>query len=115
MAVPHPATAQTTGASFVENFDKLDRGRWYISDGWSNGAHQNCAWSKGQVSVSDGEALVVGRRGMLFFPSLTQPVEGVVRWEGGACRFSAGPGGDQPAAEALAHPRPVDCRDLAPA
>jgi endo-1,3-1,4-beta-glycanase ExoK len=40
--------------SFVENFDKLDTSRWYISDGWTNGKHQNCTWSKHQVSVKNG-------------------------------------------------------------
>ncbi len=50
-----PSLAQDPiGASFVENFDKLDKSRWYISDGWSNGDHQNCIWSKNQVSVANG-------------------------------------------------------------
>lgn len=50
-----PAHAeQAAGKSFVEKFDKLDKSRWYISDGWSNGDHQNCTWSAKQVSVSDG-------------------------------------------------------------
>jgi len=40
------------GASFVENFDRIDGQRWYISDGWSNGPHQNCTWSKGEVSAN---------------------------------------------------------------
>lgn len=40
--------------SFVENFDSLDRGRWYVSDGWANGEHQNCTWSKDQAKVADG-------------------------------------------------------------
>lgn len=43
-----------SGPSFVEEFDSLDRKRWYISDGWSNGEHQNCVWSKDQVKVADG-------------------------------------------------------------
>jgi endo-1,3-1,4-beta-glycanase ExoK len=43
-----------TGKSFVENFDKLGAARWYISDGWANGDHQNCTWSKKQVKVEDG-------------------------------------------------------------
>lgn len=42
------------GDSFVENFDKVDGKRWYISDGWSNGPHQNCTWSKSEVSAADG-------------------------------------------------------------
>ncbi|HEV2506513.1 MAG TPA: glycoside hydrolase family 16 protein [Mesorhizobium sp.] len=45
---------KATGKSFVETFDKLDKKRWYVSDGWSNGDHQNCTWSAKQVSVSDG-------------------------------------------------------------
>jgi endo-1,3-1,4-beta-glycanase ExoK len=43
-----------TGKSFVENFDRLDRDRWFVSDGWTNGDHQNCTWSKDQVKVADG-------------------------------------------------------------
>jgi endo-1,3-1,4-beta-glycanase ExoK len=40
--------------SFFDGFDSLSAARWYISDGWANGAHQNCAWSKQEISVSDG-------------------------------------------------------------
>lgn len=42
------------GESFLEEFDELASDRWYVSDGWSNGDHQNCTWSKDQVSVEDG-------------------------------------------------------------
>ncbi len=42
------------GKSFIENFDRLDTKHWYVSDGWANGDHQNCTWSKGQVEVADG-------------------------------------------------------------
>jgi endo-1,3-1,4-beta-glycanase ExoK len=45
-----PAAAK----SFVENFDGLDKKHWYVSDGWTNGDHQNCTWSKEQVKVADG-------------------------------------------------------------
>ncbi|MGH6760733.1 MAG: glycoside hydrolase family 16 protein [Phyllobacterium sp.] len=48
------AVAQSAGKSFVENFESLDKKRWYVSDGWSNGDHQNCTWSAGQVKVADG-------------------------------------------------------------
>lgn len=48
------AAAQQGAASFVAEFDRLDTKRWYVSDGWANGPHQNCQWSKGEVSVSDG-------------------------------------------------------------
>jgi len=46
--------AQQSGASFIDNFERLDTSRWYISDGWNNGAHQNCTWSRKQVSIKDG-------------------------------------------------------------
>ncbi|MBD9375300.1 glycoside hydrolase family 16 protein [Rhizobium sp. ARZ01] len=51
-----PAAAQkgASGASFVENFDKLDTSIWYVSDGWNNGAHQNCTWSNDQVRAESG-------------------------------------------------------------
>ncbi|WP_281435475.1 glycoside hydrolase family 16 protein [Sinorhizobium sp. BG8] len=51
-----PALAQdgVSGKSFVDNFDSLNKARWYISDGWNNGAHQNCTWSKEQAKVVDG-------------------------------------------------------------
>ncbi len=58
LAATTPAQAQSAdqakGESFVETFDKLDTGRWYISDGWSNGDHQNCTWSSKQAKVEDG-------------------------------------------------------------
>ena len=43
-----------TGTSFVEEFDRLDTRFWYVSDGWNNGAHQNCTWSKKQATVAGG-------------------------------------------------------------
>ena len=48
------AQEPAAGKSFVENFDRIDKKRWFVSDGWSNGDHQNCNWSKEQVKVSDG-------------------------------------------------------------
>ncbi|WP_345890861.1 family 16 glycosylhydrolase [Devosia oryzisoli] len=45
--------------AFFDTFDRLDQSRWYISDGWSNGAHQNCTWSADQVTVANS-ALRVG-------------------------------------------------------
>ena len=58
-ATPHAAHAQDaqdvqSAPSFVDNFSNFDRSRWYVSDGWSNGAHQNCIWSKDLVRLSDG-------------------------------------------------------------
>ncbi|MDW5315391.1 glycoside hydrolase family 16 protein [Rhizobium sp. PL01] len=55
-AIPTAAFAQgaKSGTSFVENFDTINNKIWYVSDGWDNGAHQNCTWSKDQVSVENG-------------------------------------------------------------
>ncbi|MGX8010514.1 endo-1,3-1,4-beta-glycanase ExoK [Mesorhizobium sp. ORM8.1] len=57
-----PSTAagpMQSAPSFVDNFSNFDRSRWFVSDGWSNGAHQNCTWSKDLVRLSDG-ALSLG-------------------------------------------------------
>lgn len=48
------AAQDDLGTSFVEQFDRLDQSRWYISDGWTNGPHQNCFWNKSNVEVKDG-------------------------------------------------------------
>jgi len=54
-----PSRAQDTSPdvqsapSFVDDFKSFDRSRWYVSDGWSNGNHQNCTWSKSLVKLSD--------------------------------------------------------------
>jgi endo-1,3-1,4-beta-glycanase ExoK len=53
-AVPAHAQDIKSAPSFVDDFKSFDRSRWYVSDGWNNGSHQNCTWSKGQVSLSDG-------------------------------------------------------------
>lgn len=42
------------GTSFMDDFDKLDSKTWFVSDGWDNGAHQNCTWSKKQVKIVNG-------------------------------------------------------------
>ncbi|TPK89217.1 MULTISPECIES: family 16 glycosylhydrolase [unclassified Mesorhizobium] len=54
LAVPAHAQNIETSPSFVDDFTSFNRQRWYVSDGWTNGSHQNCTWSKGQVSLSDG-------------------------------------------------------------
>jgi len=60
LATASPLAAQddADGTSFVEEFDRLDTARWYVSDGWNNGAHQNCTWSKDQVEVESGKLLL---------------------------------------------------------
>lgn len=55
MVAASHAQPPATGKSFVDNFDGLDKKRWYVSDGWSNGDHQNCTWSKDQASIADGK------------------------------------------------------------
>ncbi|MHA6692683.1 family 16 glycosylhydrolase [Devosia sp. A449] len=52
LGLPVQAFAQET--AFRDDFDTLDLARWYVSDGWSNGGHQNCTWSSDQVTASDG-------------------------------------------------------------
>lgn len=42
------------GASFVDNLDNLSAERWYVSDGWTNGAHQNCYWTKSNARIRSG-------------------------------------------------------------
>ncbi|NEE01648.1 family 16 glycosylhydrolase [Phytoactinopolyspora halotolerans] len=45
---------QPPTSSFVDEFETLDTTRWGVSDGWNNGARQNCTWDADQVAVSDG-------------------------------------------------------------
>lgn len=42
--------------AFRDNFSAplLNTKRWFVSDGWTNGKHQDCEWSKRAVSISDG-------------------------------------------------------------
>ena len=54
--VPARVAAQD-GTAFVDRFATLDSGRWQISHGWANGAHQNCVWARGNLKVADGIAL----------------------------------------------------------
>ena len=53
LAQSSPALAQ--GTAFRDDFDTLDASRWYVSDGWSNGAHQNCVWSNDQAKAVGGQ------------------------------------------------------------
>jgi endo-1,3-1,4-beta-glycanase ExoK len=57
-AGPLAAQDGASGTSFVEEFDTLDTGLWYVSDGWNNGAHQNCTWSKDQAAVQGGKLVL---------------------------------------------------------
>ncbi len=55
LAVGSGATgSDALGGSFRDTFATLDHERWYISDGWSNGPHQNCLWSETAVAHAPG-------------------------------------------------------------
>ncbi len=54
------ATAAPT-LTFQDQFDRLDLARWYVSDGWSNGAYQNCTWSKDAVSITNSKLVLTLR------------------------------------------------------
>ena len=56
LAQASPALAQ--GTAFRDDFDTLNMSRWYVSDGWSNGAHQNCTWSSDQAKAVGGQLKV---------------------------------------------------------
>ncbi|WP_174284555.1 family 16 glycosylhydrolase [Sphingomonas bacterium] len=71
-AAPHAAVppapvkaspaVETGGPSFFEPFDRLDSRRWFVSDGWVNGDHQGCTWSRENLSISKGVLqLVLGK------------------------------------------------------
>lgn len=51
--VTAPVAYAQSGPAFHDTFDWLDRGRWYISDGWVNGDHQNCQWEHDRVQIED--------------------------------------------------------------
>ena len=52
LASVQPVMAQDV--AFRDQFNTFDTARWYASDGWSNGAHQNCVWSADQAKASSG-------------------------------------------------------------
>lgn len=55
-ALPDIAAAQQEDSkSFFDGFERFDRGRWYVSDGWANGDWQNCTWSSRQLKLGEGE------------------------------------------------------------
>ena len=58
VASPGLAAELSQGSSFVDEFSSLNRARWYVSDGWSNGDWQNCQWSKNAVETKDGKLII---------------------------------------------------------
>lgn len=53
-ASPVPAAEAIVRTSFFEPFNRIDTRRWYISDGWVNGAQQGCTWSRKQLAIRGG-------------------------------------------------------------
>ena len=53
------APAFRGGGSFVETFTSLGDRRWYVSDGWVNGDHQRCTWSRQRVQIPATGALTL--------------------------------------------------------
>jgi endo-1,3-1,4-beta-glycanase ExoK len=52
---PVAASAQpAANQSFFDDFNQIDRKRWYISNGWVNGNHQGCTWSRNNVRAVNG-------------------------------------------------------------
>jgi endo-1,3-1,4-beta-glycanase ExoK len=57
------AVAQDNTA-FIDSFQDLNRGRWYISNGWANGDYQSCEWRADAVtSIKDKMRLTLSDRG----------------------------------------------------
>lgn len=46
--------ARPASLPFLDRFERLDPKHWYISDGWSNGPHQDCVWLRRNVRIIDG-------------------------------------------------------------
>lgn len=49
-----PAAAQSPPSFFDDFGPPLDTGRWFVSDGWTNGDHQNCTWSQDHLRMEEG-------------------------------------------------------------
>ena len=60
-----PALAEDipdASASFFEAFDAINPERWFVSNGWTNGPHQNCIWSAKNSRVSEGVLELILRK-----------------------------------------------------
>lgn len=55
LAFVTPVRANDVGVeAFRDDFNLLNSDRWFISDGWTNGDHQNCLWLAQQLSINEG-------------------------------------------------------------
>ncbi len=55
------ASGAAAEGSFFDPFERFDGSRWYVSDGWTNGAHQNCWWSRDAVKLREGKLVLMVR------------------------------------------------------
>lgn len=46
--------ATTESGSFVDTFDRIEPGRWLVSNGWSNGEFQDCTFLQANAAVLPG-------------------------------------------------------------
>lgn len=46
---------------FVERFDRLDRARWFVADGWRNGDYMVNDWRASQSRAAGGLSLILAR------------------------------------------------------
>ncbi|WP_181705753.1 family 16 glycosylhydrolase [Chthonobacter rhizosphaerae] len=46
--------AQEKSGSFVESFEFLSDAKWVRSEGWRNGEHQSCTWSRAEAATMVG-------------------------------------------------------------
>jgi endo-1,3-1,4-beta-glycanase ExoK len=53
-AAPARNSQAKNSDSFFDPFNKTDGRRWYISNGWSNGAIQGCTWDISRLRTNDG-------------------------------------------------------------
>ncbi len=58
LTAPVVALGDPAGTAFFEPFDRLSADRWFVSDGWTNGAHQNCDWSRKALKIDDGALIL---------------------------------------------------------
>jgi endo-1,3-1,4-beta-glycanase ExoK len=71
---PPRGAAPELGQAFVDRFDDPDfEARWYVSDGWSNGAHMENIWRRKQVRVTDAGLELVLQKSA---PGAEKPLDG---------------------------------------
>ncbi len=62
LAATLAAAGPAAAGGFFDDFDTLDGKRWFVSDGWTNGPHQNCIWTRAALDVADGALTLTLKR-----------------------------------------------------